>query len=154
MLLTSPSGWTHLSKTVCFYSEVLNAVFSADTYLSPQFKAAWTWTSNKQEGADVSEQQMFWRGQMSVNDSACRPSISTRSDWLAVRSTLLISSLYAPADKQEVIHCLTSQLALKADGWWRTNKGTIRPKHSNCGQRATRDKRLIYIKEDDCFHSF
>lgn len=85
-------------------------------------------------------QRPYWRGQMSASCTVYRSSINTCSDWLAVRSAQLINSLCAPADKQEVIHCLTSQLALKADGWWGANKGTIRPNRWNCGQTAKRQK--------------
>lgn len=99
------------------------------------------------------EQQLYWRGQMSVSRSVYRSSINTRNDWLAVHSTLLINSLYAPAEKQEVIHCLTSQLTLKADGWWGVNKGAIHPKHWSCGQTA-RDKRRVNIKEEFTIRMF
>ena len=111
----------------------------------------WVRTHVRDEGLSVKSSvfaMRFWmdavwtlgcerrRAQMTVSCSVYRSSINTYSDWLVVHSTLLINSWYAPADKQEVIHCLTSQLALKADGRWGAIKGTIHPKHSSCGQRA------------------
>lgn len=117
----------------------LNEDEEADSFWS----ALWTWISNTRKAL-----RPYWRGQITGSFSGTRSSINTCSDWLAVHPTQLINSLYSPADKQEVIHCLTSQLALKADGWW----GGIKEQSAQCAQTVA-EIQETEAEEEFWFHT-
>lgn len=84
----------------------------------------WSWQGRLSPRGKREQELIFrklqppsWQGQITLSGSAHRSLISRYGDWFAAFSSQLINSLFAPADKQEAIHCSTSRSALKADGW-------------------------------------